>query len=98
MNAEVARTANKALLEMISEFAERKNVTNSQITLAWVHAQKPWIVPVPGTTKLHPLTENTGAAAVKLTADELIEMESASAQIEIVGKQNTKALEKAAGL
>ncbi|MEQ9099913.1 MAG: aldo/keto reductase [Imperialibacter sp.] len=96
--AEEARMANKALLDMIAAFAERKNATNAQIALAWVLAQKPWIVPIPGTTKLHRLTENIGAAAIKLTADELQEMEAASAQIEIVGNRYTEAMEKATGL
>jgi aryl-alcohol dehydrogenase-like predicted oxidoreductase len=96
--AEEARTANKALLDMIATFAERKNATNAQIALAWVLAQKPWIVPIPGTTKIHRLTENIGAAAIKLTADELKEMEAASAQIEIVGNRYTEAMEKATGL
>ncbi|WOK09756.1 aldo/keto reductase [Imperialibacter roseus] len=96
--AEEARTANKALLDMIAMFAERKNATNAQIALAWVLAQKPWIVPIPGTTKIHRLTENIGAAAIKLTADELKEMEAASAQIEIVGNRYTEAMEKATGL
>tara|TARA_R110002012_G_scaffold150693_2_gene310315 strand:+ start:27304 stop:28302 length:999 start_codon:yes stop_codon:yes gene_type:complete len=96
--AEEARTANKALLDMIAMFAERKNATNAQIALAWVLAQKPWIVPIPGTTKIHRLTENIGAATIKLTADELKEMEAASAQIEIVGNRYTEAMEKATGL
>ncbi|WP_416868231.1 MAG: aldo/keto reductase [Imperialibacter sp.] len=93
-----ARTANKALLDMIAVFAERKNATKAQIALAWVLAQKPWIVPIPGTTKIHRLTENIGAAAIKLTADELKEMEAASTQIEIVGNRYTEAMEKATGL
>ncbi|MEQ8686996.1 MAG: aldo/keto reductase [Imperialibacter sp.] len=96
--AEEARMANKALLDMIAAFAERKNATNAQIALAWVLAQKPWIVPIPGTTKLHRLTENIGAAAIKLTADELQEMEAASAKIEVVGSRYTEAMEKATGL
>ncbi|CAD5256232.1 Predicted oxidoreductase [Imperialibacter sp. EC-SDR9] len=96
--AEEARTANKALLDMIAVFAERKNATKAQIALAWVLAQKPWVVPIPGTTKIDRLTENIGAAAIKLAADELKEMEAASAQIEIVGNRYTEAMEKATGL
>lgn len=96
--AEEARMANKALLDMIAAFAERKNATNAQIALAWVLAQKPWIVPIPGTTKLHRLTENIGAATIKLTTDELQEMEAASAKIEVVGSRYTEAMEKATGL
>ncbi len=93
-----ARAANKALLDVIERFAKEKNATNAQIALAWVLAQKPWIVPIPGTTKLHRLTENNGAIAIKLTAKELREIETASAQIKIIGTRYTEAMEKSTGL
>lgn len=95
---EEARVANKALLDLLQQFADRRNATTAQIALAWVLAQKPWIVPIPGTTKLHRLTENIGAAAIELTAVELQEMEAASAQIQIVGTRYTEAMEKSTGL
>ena len=95
---EEARMANKSLLDLINRFAEEKNATNAQIALAWVLAQKPWIVPIPGTTKLHRLTENNGAACILLTAEELQQIETASAQIKIMGTRYTEALEKSTGL
>lgn len=95
---EEARIANKALLDLLHAFAEKRNATTAQIALAWVLAQKPWIVPIPGTTKLHRLTENNGAAAIELTATELQEIEAASAQIEIMGTRYTEAMEKSTGL
>lgn len=87
---EEARVANKALLDLLHQFAERRNATPAQIALAWVLAQKPWIVPIPGTTKLHRLAENNGAAAIELSAAELREMETASAQVEIMGARYTE--------
>ena len=66
-----ARKANQALVDLLGSIAERKKATPAQIALAWLLAQKPWIVPIPGTTKLHRLEENLGAAAVELTADDL---------------------------
>lgn len=95
---EDARVANKALLDVIGKFAERKNATPAQIALAWVLAQKPWIVPIPGTTKIHRLTENNGAANIEFTAAELQEMEEASAQVKIMGTRYTEAMEKSTGL
>lgn len=95
---EEARIANKGLLEVISKFAERKNATNAQIALAWVLAQKPWIVPIPGTTKIHRLIENNGATDIVLTAEELQEIEVASAEIKIMGTRYTEAMEKSTGL
>lgn len=93
-----ARAANKALLDLISKFAERKNATPAQIALAWVLAQKPWIVPIPGTTKLHRLTENNAAASIELTKKELQDIEEASGHIDIMGTRYTEAMEKATGL
>ena len=95
---EEARVANKALLDLIALFAAKRNATPAQISLAWVLAQKPWIVPIPGTTKLHRLKENNGAASIVLTAEELQEIENASAHIEIIGTRYTEAMEKATGL
>ena len=95
---EEARMANKALLDIIERFAKERNVTNAQIALAWVLAQKPWIVPIPGTTKLHRLTENNGAAAIKLSATELQEIEAASAEIQVVGTLYNEVMEKSTGL
>ena len=95
---EEARVANKALLDLLNQFATKRNATSAQIALAWVLAQKPWIVPIPGTTKLHRLTENIGAASIQLTADELQEIEIASVQIQITGDRYTEAMEKSTGL
>ena len=79
------RKANQALVDVLSKIAAQKGVTNAQIALAWLLAQKPWIVPIPGTTKLHRLEENIGAAAVELTAGDLAEIESAVSGIEVQG-------------
>ncbi|MCC6723448.1 MAG: aldo/keto reductase [Saprospiraceae bacterium] len=95
---EEARVANKALLDVIQQFAERKNATPAQIALAWVLAQKPWIVPIPGTTKLHRLTENNGAANVHFSAEELQELTAASEQVKVMGARYTEAMEAATGL
>ncbi len=95
---EEARIANKALLDIIERFAKEKNATNAQIAIAWVLAQKPWIVPIPGTTKLHRLTENNGALSINLTVKELQEIEVASAQIDVIGSRYTEAMEKSTGL
>jgi len=80
-----ARKANQAFVDFIREIAARKKVTPAQIALAWLLAQKPWIVPIPGTTKLHRLIENTDAAAVELTPDDLCEINDAAAKITVQG-------------
>ncbi|WP_163997479.1 aldo/keto reductase [Pyxidicoccus caerfyrddinensis] len=80
-----ARTANQALVELLGEIAARKKATRAQLALAWLLAQKPWIVPIPGTTKLHRLEENVGAAAVKLTPEELRDIEGALSKITVQG-------------
>ena len=72
------RKANQAVVDLLGRIAAKKRATPAQIALAWVLTQKPWIVPIPGTTKLHRLEENLGAAAVELTPDDLHEIESAS--------------------
>ncbi len=100
---EEARVANRALLDLLNTFANRRRgdqpqATPAQIALAWVLAQKPWIVPIPGTTKLHRLTENNGAAAIELTPDELREIQQATAQIDVVGTRYTEQMERATGL
>jgi aryl-alcohol dehydrogenase-like predicted oxidoreductase len=95
---EEARVANKAMLDLLNQFAAKRNATPAQISLAWVLAQKSWIVPIPGTTKLHRLTENNGAAFIELTAEELQEIENAYAQIQITGARYTEAMEKSTGL
>lgn len=80
-----ARKANLALVDLIGSIAQRKNATPAQIALAWILAQKPWIVPIPGTTKLHRLQENIAAADVDLTGDDLRDLESAASQITVEG-------------
>src|SRR5436190_9426332 len=80
-----ARKANQALVDLLGKIAKRKKATPAQIALAWLLAQKPWIVPIPGTTKLHRLEENIGAAAIELTADDLYEIEAAATKIKIEG-------------
>lgn len=83
--SEESRNANAALIDVLGDIAAGKGVTRAQIALAWLLAQKPWIVPIPGTTKLHRLKENVGAAAVELSADDLTAIESALREIRIVG-------------
>ena len=93
-----ARKANQAIVDVVRKIAEKKRATPAQIALAWLLAQKPWIAPIPGTTKLARLGENIGAAAVKLTADDLREIASAASQITIQGARYPEALEKRTGL
>ncbi len=89
--------ANLALIEVITHFAKRKKATPGQIALAWLLAKEPWIAPIPGTTKLHRLEENLGAVELELTADELRELESASAGIQISGARYPEMHEKLVG-
>jgi aryl-alcohol dehydrogenase-like predicted oxidoreductase len=77
--------ANMAFVDLLTAVAKRKNITPAQLALAWILAQKPWFVPIPGTTKLHRLNENLGAATVELTADELLEINTASSKIAVRG-------------
>ena len=79
---------------MLGRFAEQKKATPAQIALAWLLAQRPWIVPIPGTTKLHRLDENIGAAAVELTPDDLREIENAASKIKVQGDRYPEELEK----
>jgi aryl-alcohol dehydrogenase-like predicted oxidoreductase len=93
-----ARKANLALVDLLRKIAERKKVTPAQIALAWLLAQKPWIVPIPGTTKLSRLEENIGAAAIELTPDDLREIDNATSKIAIEGARYPEELEKRTGL
>jgi len=93
-----ARKANVALVDALRTIAQRKQATPAQIALAWLLAQKPWIVPIPGTTKLARLDENNGAAEIRLTADDLREIESAASRITIQGARYPEHLEKRTGL
>src|SRR5436190_2389078 len=92
-----ARKANQALVDLLGEIARRKKATPAQIALAWLLAQKPWIVPIPGTTKLKRLEENIGAAAIELTADDLREIESAASKIKVEGARYPEKLEQLTG-
>jgi aryl-alcohol dehydrogenase-like predicted oxidoreductase len=89
-----ARKANQAFVDFVRQFAEKKKATPAQIALAWVLAQKPWIVPIPGTTKLHRLEENLGAASVQLTPDDLREIDRAAAKIPVQGARYPEASQK----
>jgi len=88
-----ARHANQALVDLLGKVAERKKATPAQIALAWLLEQKPWIVPIPGTTKLHRLEENIGAASIELTADDLREIDGAASQIKVQGERYPEQLE-----
>jgi aryl-alcohol dehydrogenase-like predicted oxidoreductase len=92
-----ARKANQALVEVLGTLAARKKVTSAQLALAWLLAQAPWIVPIPGTTKLHRLEENTGAADVELTPADLREIESAASQINVQGARYPEHLQRMVG-
>jgi aryl-alcohol dehydrogenase-like predicted oxidoreductase len=89
-----ARQANRALVELLGRIAERKKATPAQVALAWLLSQKPWIVPIPGTTKLHRLQENVAAVDVELTAEDLREIESAAAQITVQGARYSEAAQQ----
>ena len=92
-----ARKANRVLVDLLGEIAKRKNATPAQIALAWLLGQKPWIIPIPGTTKLQRLEENVGAAEIELTKDDLREIESAASQIEVQGARYPEHLEQMTG-
>jgi aryl-alcohol dehydrogenase-like predicted oxidoreductase len=92
-----AMKANQAVANLLSVVAKRKNATPAQIALAWLLAQKPWIVPIPGTTKLSRLEENIGAAEIELTPDDLKEIDAAASKIEIEGNRYPQHLEKLVG-
>jgi aryl-alcohol dehydrogenase-like predicted oxidoreductase len=92
-----ALKANQALIDLLGRAAERKKATPAQIALAWLLAQKPWIVPIPGTTKLHRLDENIGAVEIELTRDELREIDSAASEIDVQGARYPEKLEQMTG-
>ena len=92
-----ARKANQALVDLLGEIAKRKKATPAQIALAWLLAQKPWIVPIPGTTKLHRLEENIGAASIELTPEDLRDIESAASKIFLQGARYPEHIEEKTG-
>jgi aryl-alcohol dehydrogenase-like predicted oxidoreductase len=92
-----ARKANQTLIALLGKVAEQKQATPAQIALAWLLAQKPWIVPIPGTTKLQRLEENIGAAAIELTPDDLCDIESAASQITVQGARYPESVERMSG-
>jgi aryl-alcohol dehydrogenase-like predicted oxidoreductase len=92
-----ARKVNQALVDLLATIGKAKNATPAQIALAWLLAQKPWIVPIPGTTKLHRLEENIGAAALSLSADDLREIEDAASKIHVQGARYPEHLEAMTG-
>jgi aryl-alcohol dehydrogenase-like predicted oxidoreductase len=92
-----ALKANQALVDLLGQIAERKKATPAQIALAWLLAQKPWVAPIPGTTKLHRLEENIGAASVELTPDDLREIDEAASQITVQGARYPENLERMTG-
>src|SRR5881396_83731 len=92
-----ARKANQALVDLLRSIGERKNATPAQLALAWLLAQKPWIVPIPGTTKLNRLEENIGAVSVELTSDDLREIDSAASKITVEGARYPEHIEQMSG-
>ncbi|MGH9642207.1 MAG: aldo/keto reductase [Terriglobales bacterium] len=91
------RRANQAIVDLVGSMARQKKATPAQIALAWLLAQKPWIVPIPGTTKLHRLEENTGAAAIQLTPEDLRQIDNAAAKIPVQGARYPEELQKLVG-
>lgn len=91
------RKANQAMVDLVGQFARQKKATPAQIALAWLLTQKPWIVPIPGTTKLHRLEENLGAAAVELTPEDLRQLDTAASKIAVQGARYPEALQKLVG-
>ncbi len=92
-----ALKANQALIDLLDRIGERKKATAAQIALAWLLAQKPWIVPIPGATKRHRLDENIGAAAVELTSDDLRDIDTAASRITVQGARYPEKLEQMTG-
>jgi len=93
-----AMKANQAVIDLLNRIAKQKNATPAQIALAWLLAQKPWIAPIPGTTKLNRLEENIGAASVVLTADDLQDIDTAAANIQVQGERYPEELQRMTGL
>jgi len=89
-----ARKANQSVIDLLNKIAEKKNATTAQVALAWLLAQKPWIVPIPGTTKLHRLEENIGSLNIQFTSDELLEIDKASSEIKVLGERYPEQLQK----
>lgn len=92
-----ARKANQSMIGLLNNIAQKKNATPAQVALAWLLAQKPWIVPIPGTTKLHRLEENLGSVNIEFTADELREIDNASSEIKVEGERYPEHLQKLVG-
>ncbi|MFZ0799181.1 MAG: aldo/keto reductase, partial [Terriglobales bacterium] len=88
------RKANHAMVEVLGRFAKQKNATPAQISLAWLLAQKPWIVPIPGTTKLTRLQENLGAVAIELTPDDLRQIDTVASKIPVQGERYPESFQK----
>src|SRR5205085_8888195 len=95
--SEENRKANQAVVDLLTRFGAQKNATPAQIALAWLLAQKPWIVPIPGTTKLHRLEENIGAAAIELTPEGLRQIDNAASRIPVQGARYPEELQKMVG-
>jgi len=95
--SEENRKANQAVVDMVGKFAAQKKVTPAQVALAWLLAQKPWIVPIPGTTKHHRLEENLGATQIQLTADDLIDIDRAASEIAVYGARYPERLQMMVG-
>ena len=92
-----ARKANQSIVDLLEQIARQKNATPAQVALAWLLAQKPWIVPIPGTTKLHRLEENIGSLGIEFTTDELREIDNASSEIKVEGERYPEHLQKLVG-
>ena len=92
-----ARKANQSMVDLLNRIAEKKNATAAQVALAWLLSQKPWIVPIPGTTKLHRLEENIGSINIEFTSDELREIDDASSEIKVEGERYPEHLQKLVG-
>ena len=92
-----ARKANQSMIDLLNKIAKQKNATPAQVALAWLLAQKPWIVPIPGTTKLHRLEENIGSVKIEFTSDELHEIDNASSDIKVQGERYPEQLQKLVG-
>ena len=92
-----ARKANQSMIDLLNNIAQKKNATPAQVALAWLLAQKSWIVPIPGTTKLHRLEENLGSVNIEFTTDELREIDKASSEIKVEGARYPEQLQKLVG-
>ena len=92
-----ARKSNQSMVDLLTKIAKQKNATPAQVAMAWLLAQKPWIVPIPGTTKLNRLEENIGSLGIEFTADELLEIDNASSGIKVEGERYPEHLRKLVG-